>query len=679
VLSSFELRSNLPLALETLIRLPSRDRESHTVPLRPLPAQQKYLDTYQKIRTLNLAEQLVPGNPIHDNAQDFGLPPLPAKLEDRFNVLWSLGPDLVIEAVTDTWNELHGRDVFSVDVEPVPLIDGPVRMISLKCRRGGVSSITQAITFLRGQFRPTRSITIAQKGKNAELVHSYASSFWRAWPQEYLDLRQKSKRLGPDAEWENGTKARAFTAGGEDSGRADQGDSYHISEASFFPKWEEVKATIAAAPAHANITLESTANGESGGFYNQYQKSLTFEQVFAAKCRQSPEDALTLDANNWNGFYRFFFSWLEEPAYHTSLYAFERTHLLQTLDDIEKKLVAVHGATPEQLQWRRRKIQEMGDSGDAAKAGLSPAQYFQQEFPADEKEAFQSTGARVFGAAGIDRCEVEALKKSATHLQILPGRPTIKIRRELATFTMFSKPKRGHLYSMGVDLSKGLAQGDWSVFCILDRLDGTRAEEAATWRARHAPEDLADTIVMLADWYNEAFIVPELEGPAISTVSRIVRQLGYGNVYHRQSVDVVKDRGTNDSTWQFGWYPSPQAKWFAIYDLSNALETNKVSLYSPQILHELSVYQNIQRKLGAPVGKNDDCVTAASLAWLGCSPNHNVPVDPTSIAEADRKVEGKAKNPDQEIWDYLAKLDARDERLLRKNSPFYKKNGYLPG
>lgn len=655
------------------MRVDDRDREGSTIPLRPLPAQAGFLDEYQKIRSFNMAKQLVPGNPIFDSPAKYGLTSLPSDLRERFELILALGPDLVLETTNACWIEEH---IIEVEPPPMPLHDGPVQIDVLKCRRGGISSIIQAILTLRAQFKKTRIFTVAQKGLNAELVHGLMKKYWQAWPEEYLDLRSHSKRLGVISKFENGSEARCFTAGGKESARADQADNLHGSEVAFFPEWDEIKAAFSGAPKHAHIFLESTANGESGGFYSHYQATLPFETVLEATCRQAPEDAITLA--RWNGFYRFFFSWLQEPAYQLQMYPFEREHLLNTLDDIERKLVAVHGATPEQLQWRRNRIKQAGEDENAAKSGLSPIQWFQQEFPADEKEAFQSTGARVFGQGGLDRCEMEAAGRAdPEYLQILPDRPIVRMRREIATVSLFARPKKGHLYSLGVDLSKGLSSGDWSVFTILDRLDGTRAEQAAIWRGRHAPEALADTIAMLGDWYNEAFIVPELEGPAMSTISRLVRDLGYTNVYHRTSTDRISETGSSSGTWQYGWFPHPQAKWFAIYDLANALESGKLSVWDPQTLAELRIYQNIDRKLGAKAGSHDDTVTALSLAWLGCSPHNNMPVDPAAVAAADSATGIVVKSKDAEIWEYLKKLEERELKVLNKN-PFFRKYGYLP-
>lgn len=673
----FELRTDLRLALKTLIRVPSRDRESRTVPLDPLPAQDEFLELYNNIRSLNIAEQLQPGTVIFDDPDNYGLPKLPTDLGQRFELIKSLGPDLVLETLEFEWNQRHGGDGFETP-EPMPVIDGPVRIDVLKCRRGGISSLIQAIFTLRTQFRSTRAITVAQKGQNSELVHGLLASYYRAWSEEFIDLRQDASSLGIVSKWANGSTARCFTAGGKDSGRSDQGDLEHFSEAAFFPIWDEVKSTLAAAPAHAHIFIESTANGENGGFYHHYQETLTFGQVLAAKCRQSPEDAALL--SQWNGFYRFFFSWLKEPAYKTTLYKFERNHLLETLDDVEKRLVAVYGTTPEQLQWRRKKIKESGDKGDIAKTGLSPVQWFQQEFPADENEAFQSTGRKVFGANGLSRCEAEALKRIVTYLQLLPAQPIVRTRKEIANLHVVSKPRPGHLYSMGVDLSKGLSTGDWSVFSILDRLDGSRCEEAATWRARHAPEELADVIATLGEWYNGALVVPELEGPAISVISRLVKDLEYDNIYIRNSLTTLKDTSTAKTTWQFGWFPTPQAKWSAIYDLSYALESGEISIFNPIVLGELRAYENIDRKLGAPSGKFDDGVTAVSLAYHGTKCEQALPIDPAEVLAADRAAEapeGVILRPDSELWDYLRKLDARTTKDL-ESDPFFRKYGFLP-
>jgi hypothetical protein len=661
---AFRCRTDPFFALENIIRADSRDREGQVVPMRPMPAQAKFVQLTLKIRALNLAEQLVPGNPAHDGLEDAGLPKLPAGLRARFDAILEIGPDVFFVALEAAGLGEH-------------ITDGPVQIDVLKCRRGGLSSVIQALITLRANLKVTRAITMAQKGKNAELIFGYTRKFFKGWNPDLLELRQEATSMGENNAWANGSFARCFTAGGKDSGRSDQADVYHFSEAAFFPSFDEVKATLSAAPGHAWIFLETTANGMGGGFYSHYSQTLDFEAVLAAKERQWADDAETLAG--WNGFYKFFFSWLEEPAYRKKLYDFERLHLLETLDETERVLVALHGAEPEQLQWRRDRIKKMGADANAVSSGLTPEQWFQQEFPANEEEAFQTSGKGVFSQSAINRCRVEAKGRDPRHFSLLPGRPIVQIRREHAQLRMWSKPKPGHLYTMGVDISKGVGGGDWTAMCVLDRLDGTKVEEAALWRGRWQPEELADTIAMLAEWYNGAFVVPELEGPAQATIHRLVRVLQYPNVFHRQSLDRVVDKAQDSGTWQYGWYPSPQVKFHAVYSLARALDLGIATFFSDVLLEELAAYQQVDRSLGAPEGKHDDCVAAAYLAYVGHTAVQNAPVDPGALAAAEELAARAVSrdSPDAAIWDYLRKIDAAEEKVLRK-SKFYRDNGYLP-
>jgi hypothetical protein len=165
------------------------------------------------------------------------------------------------------------------------------------------------------------------------------------------------------------------------------------------------------------MILQSTANGVGGEFYNLCQKAR--------------------DPNNEGGWEFLFFGWLEHPPYRTELTLAEKAKLQASLDAEEKLLMTMHGATLEQLAWRRHQIHtELRGDVDL----------FHQEFPTTPEEAFLASGRPVFDHRDLARHPV--MKGSSGELEIIeqpPVRRLVFIPREedRGSLTVWRRPEHG--------------------------------------------------------------------------------------------------------------------------------------------------------------------------------------------------------------------------------------------
>lgn len=622
---------DLPYAMRALIRVPHRDRKGEVVPLNLLPAQRKFHALNEDIRCLQAALQLEVGTPDWKKAsQGTGLR-LKPKFRDRFKQI-----------------KKHGATKFirEAAIGGARIVDGPVRIVAGKCRRGGISAYCAARMILEANHSPAfRGIVMAHKGPNAELIFDYHRWFHARWPTEYDWFRMPTDGESRGRyEWANGSRIRVQTAGGDNSGRSDQHDVYHFSEAAFYPDYGEVRATLAARPKHAWVWEESTANGPSGGYYERWMSGLDFETVLEAYTNEDPGPLA-----RWNGYFQFFFSWLEEPEYVAKVYDWERDSIVASMSNTEKKLVEAFGASVGQIKWRRDKVKEFGE--DAGKRGMPPEQWFAQEYPATADEMFQSTGRTVFDAEILDNLKKEAKMLAPSHMVYSGDLSPVIANKWHANTTFWAQPKVGHSYTIGADIAKGLSHGDWTVLFVLDRGDGTRTREAALWRDRLEPERAADVIAALGELFNGAFVTIEMEGSAYATARRLVQDLKYPHVFKRVQIDELKDNEADHAT-KFGWLPTRANKSHAVFSLQSALTDGSVKIFSERVLHELGIYQNVEGKLGAPSKEHDDCVTAAFLAYFG----HKVgapPINSRALAAAEKR---SSMDPEtRAVWEEMKK------------------------
>ena len=148
----------------------------------------------------------------------------------------------------------------------------------------------------------------------------------------------------------------------ENAGRGRTIQNLHCSEVSRWGrKGDEALASLRAAVVPGgDIVLESTANGASGLFYQEWQRAAD------------------------TGYKQHFFPWWYDDAYVME------PGLNFEFTDEEKELVALHGLKPEQIAWRRRQW--------ASLRGLAA-----QEFAEDSVSCFRASGECVFDLETIER------------------------------------------------------------------------------------------------------------------------------------------------------------------------------------------------------------------------------------------------------------------------------------
>jgi len=246
---------------------------------------------------------------------------------------------------------------------------GKVRALVLKGRQQGCSTYTEARFYWRVTFRRgVRAFILTHEDEATKNLFEMAQRYHEHSTAKPSTKASNARELEFD-KLDSGY--RVGTAGNKSVGRSNTIQYFHGSEVAFWPHADEhakgVMQAIADLP-DTEVILESTANGLGNYFHAQWQ---------LAEAGQSEYIAI-------------FVPWYWQDEYRKPVpEGFQ-------IADREIELVDLYKLTPEQLMFRRTKIQELSASGiDGEKA-------FMQEYPCSAIEAFQTTGGDSFISPSIE-------------------------------------------------------------------------------------------------------------------------------------------------------------------------------------------------------------------------------------------------------------------------------------
>ncbi len=203
--------------------------------------------------------------------------------------------------------------------------------IVLKARQMGLT------TWIAGRFllktltqRGVLTVQVAHTREAAEAIFSVVQRMWENLPADMRSgpLRRTKATAGRMVFGALDSEFRVVSAGEENAGRGLTIQNLHLSEMARWPG--DASATLAGLRAAlapgGEMTIESTANGAYGAFYEEWMRA---QESGAGE----------------NGIVRHFFPWWLEPAYVAEAAA--------DASEEEAELMRVHGLTTHQIGFRR--------------------------------------------------------------------------------------------------------------------------------------------------------------------------------------------------------------------------------------------------------------------------------------------------------------------------------------
>ena len=639
------------LAMESLVCIEDRDNPGRMIPFKLNPSQDRLHKMWERVRAFRLIRNIEAEN----YASPWGyldIPTLQGKLlREKCDTIAEYGVSKAIHELKKSgFPDIHA---------------GPVRIVVGKPRQVGISTYVQARFFTDVMLTENFSVNItAHLNDVSENIFRKTRLAYESWPLGYEALRTEATGFGADRlELTTNSRFVVQTAGSPLGALSFTFGAVHLSESAFYKDYTAVNKMMPAVPKWATVVDESTGNGRAGPFFERWKQAMFIDDVIAAI---ENEDAIALDS--WNGFFKFFIPWFEDPEYTLKLSRFESNHIEKTLDEAERSMRRRFPGrvSTGNLAWRRLRIRQ----DCQGIPGMDPADFFKQEWPADETEMFQSQGTRVFAQDILEQMEKDA--EGYKPSRIVLGRDWLPLRATSnANLHVYQKPKPGELFVIGIDVAKGLKSGDWSVISVFNRTDGTFLDEAARWRGKIDPVDLGDVAATLGEWFNGGFITPELNDQGHSTARRLF-ELQYPHMYKRKNLDSERDSQA-ELVWQLGFVTNGPGKYHLIGRHQHRIRSKTIRIRSQVSIHEHAIYENVDKKLKAPEGENDDCVIADALCTWGDECRQAPVIDPVAIRRELKVEQQKASQSemDRRIWESIMREQERkDEELEKSLSPW---------
>ena len=475
------------------------------------------------------------------------------------------------EKLYDVFAEAHNRDE-------------PVKIIVLKARQLGISTVTESIL---------AACTMMQKYKNALIMahdpQSTANIFdmTRRYydnlpPQlkpmtKYNSLRTldfQNPTNDPAEKHENPglqSKITVATAGQYAVGRGSTYQYMHLSEVAFWKEQDgktvqdQLTGLLQTLPQNGSslLVIESTANG-----YNYFKK-------------------LWDDAEaGLNGYVPLFFPWWEHPEYR-------RPYKKEKLTREEQELKSQYGLDNEQLMWRRYAISDLCGN-DVMK--------FRQEYPSSPEEAFILSGTPFFNAEAVMNCMTKCREPMLKGQFTEYGRWYDDVN---GVIEIWEEPEAGHVYAIGADTA-----GDGSDYFVAYVVDKQTRHQVAKYRTLTDEREFVRQIMALAYMYNTAMIGPEIN---FSTyVVQTLEDQGYPNLYVREIVDTYTHRVLK----KFGFRTTSMTRPLILDGLKALVNEEGHLINDPDFFHEaLGFAKNERGKPEAPSGEHDDCIMAMAISY----------------------------------------------------------------
>jgi len=503
--------------------------------------------------------------------------------------------------------------------------DEPVRVVVLKARQMGFTTMIQALAYQRTSLWSRQSALVAAHRKeSSNKIFRMLKRYHKHAPQDFRPSRRLSNRaeLLFDSSSDDlpGLESHITTdtADNPDLGAGETLRFVHFSEAARFesassqPMKDKMATVKQAVPQRPGtfVFLESTAQGEG------YFKSFWYDDR--------------------NGYQKAFIPWLADEFY-TLPNGLEESALDTNVDGTygnerdEREVIKaalrewapgsraadedwVRAESLRRLAWRRMMVDTQLERD---------LRLWDQEYPSTAEHAFgaSSRGAFLPGVVERLRKEAEGVAPEIRSVQQPegPGGRVLVVPDPFGSLRIYGTPDRRLRYAIGADVAEGVAEGDYSVAQVLGYSPTERRSFlAASFRQRIDPASFAGVLGYLSREFFGALVCPEINGPGLLVLDRLPPGTP---VYQRE----VWDQLGREKTMERGWRTTAASKPYLIENLRAEFNYGHLDVHDPATLDEHGEFLILPPGPGrsrtlyqAPPGddKHDDTVIALALALV---------------------------------------------------------------
>ena len=529
--------------------------------------------------------------------------------------------------------------------EEMRLADMPIRVIVLKARQWGGSTVTQIYMawLLLIQRTGLNSLIVGHvKTASAEVCGMF-DKLMEAYPEAMLYPQgsqppKGAKKMTGDRNTRllrhipsRNCKIKVGSAETPDSARGGDSALVHCTEVAFWRKTlnKQPEDIIRSACSGAGylpgtmIVYESTANGTGNFFHREYEAAKKgcsqFRPLFVAWW-QIEQYALPFDTDE------------QSTAFATALYEGRDSDTAEERSLSGRCLWRLWsmGATLEALHWYTLERRKYVDQADLA-----------AEFPSDDIEAFKHSGANVFDSREVERMRPQCCQPVLRGELLARGERGVEALADLrfqqsdyGLLWLWQPPEKNgegrvtNRYLVVVDIGGRSMKSDWSVIAVFDRWPlaaGGVPCLCAQWYGHTDMDRLAWKAAQVARYYDDALLVIEsntleTHGPTAFAfeggdqslfILNEIREV-YDNLYARpQSADEIRQRAPV----RYGFHTNVRTKPAIISTLIAVVRDGLYEERDERCLNELLTYERRPNgSYGAIDGCHDDLLMTRAIA-----------------------------------------------------------------
>lgn len=475
----------------------------------------------------------------------------------------------------------------------------PVRIIILKARQMGFSTLTEAILFKEAATHHNVNCgIIAHESRATNNLFTMSKLFY-----DYLPDEMKPERRACNAQEiifndkENtglNSKITCMTAG-DGAGRSGTYNILHLSEFAFWPGDKKVtlNGLMQAVPDNNKsiVIIESTANGF------EYYKEMWDRAV-----------------SGESDFIPLFVAWYELDDYQKPYTGFKLTQEEITLKE-------TFNLSNDQLEWRRWCIRN-NCGGDV--------EQFKQEYPSTPEEAFLNTGKCVFDTAEINKRLLETPKPikvgyfTYDYNDTLPSFGAINPyndlpypKHKISNIKWVNDPK-GYIKIYEIPNTPAVVQygiggdtaGEGSDYFTAHVINSKTLTQCAVLRKQLDPDLYVKQVYCLGMYYNKALL--GIESNFDTFPNKELQRLGYPKIYRREYEEKI---GTPKKQ-ELGFRTDLRTRPAIISYLTELVREHAELINDNDTLREMLVFIfNDEGRPEAQVGAHDDLVMGLAIAY----------------------------------------------------------------
>jgi len=513
----------------------------------------------------------------------------------------------------------------------------PVRIIIAKSRKRGLSTFVAADMLASVLFEGLDGLIITHEVDLSEKLFQIATRFFenldKPWtpdipplsrPKLYKGVTNKRELRFQSAEGHIWVE----TAGSKYAGTGQTPQYILASEQSKWEKGADVAISLFQAIAtmpNTTMIIESTFNGHDGLFLPYWEDAYQNCRVWFTEEKDqfgSQKLVAHYEVTNpvkWNHFVPVFISikddedaWLEFKDQN------EKENFRNSLSVREKYYHEDQGASLELLNWRRMQLKLTCQGNE---------DIFAQEYPMTPEEGVRASGRSRFDHAAIDRMPIEDGIKGELYYSGRWDKAILFRNDPKGDLTRYREPMHGHRYVVAIDTAEGKldAHGRAQDDSVIDVYDcDNQMEQVAQLAAPIAVENLKSPAMLIAEYYNNAFIIPECNSSGRMLCIELGREYPRERLYHRDDWDTDKTRMNRE----IGFRTTVGNKEsILIGGLAEAISNNEIVFHSKKTVSQLRTF--IKKPGGgteAEAGYHDDCLKQGTLIKtnIGYRPIENI-------------------------------------------------------